>query len=157
MNKANEYRQCSISVMDTIADADIRFDEKGICNYYYEYLTGAREHVKGGEEGKKELEIIINQIKEDGKGKAYDCIMGLSGGVDSSYVAYLCKQYGLRPLAVHFDNGWNSELAVMNIENIVNKCGFDLYTLVVDWDEFKDIQLSYCPLVSASNFETQDH
>lgn len=69
--------------------------------------------------------------------------MGLSGGVDSSYVAYLCKQYGLRPLAVHFDNGWNSELAVMNIESMVNKCGFDLYTLVVDWEEFKDIQLSY--------------
>jgi N-acetyl sugar amidotransferase len=69
--------------------------------------------------------------------------MGLSGGVDSSYVAYLCKQYGLRPLAVHFDNGWNSELAVKNIESMVNKCGFDLYTLVVDWEEFKDIQLSY--------------
>ncbi len=69
--------------------------------------------------------------------------MGLSGGVDSSYVAWIAKQYGLRPLAVHFDNGWNSELAVMNIENIVNKLGFDLHTLVVNWDEFRDIQLSY--------------
>jgi N-acetyl sugar amidotransferase len=89
------------------------------------------------------LEQLVEKIKKDGKGKPYDCIMGLSGGVDSSYVAYLCKQYNLRPLAVHFDNGWNSELAVKNIESMVNKCGFDLYTLVVDWEEFRDIQLSY--------------
>lgn len=138
-----KYQQCAMSVMDTIADADISFDENGISNYYYEYIRGAANYVKVGAEGKKQLEQIIETIKQDGKGKPYDCIMGLSGGVDSSYVAYLCKQYGLHPLAVHFDNGWNSELAVMNIENIVNKCGFDLYTLVVNWEEFKDIQLSY--------------
>lgn len=137
------YQQCSVSVMDTISDPDISFDEKGICNYYHEYRKGEAEHVKKGAQGKKELEQLVSKIKEDGKGKPYDCIMGLSGGVDSSYVAYLCKQYGLRPLAVHFDNGWNSELAVKNIESMVNKCGFDLYTLVVDWEEFKDIQLSY--------------
>lgn len=143
MKTKEHYRQCTLSVMDTVADPDIRFDEKGICNYYQDYLKAAAEHVKSGEEGKRELETLINRIKDDGKGKPYDCIMGLSGGVDSSYVAYLCKQYGLRPLAVHFDNGWNSELAVKNIENMVNKCGFDLYTLVVDWEEFKDIHLAY--------------
>jgi N-acetyl sugar amidotransferase len=143
MKISNDYRQCAISVMDTIADPDIRFDENGICNYYHEYLEGEKEHVKKGETGKKELELILENIKEDGKGKPYDCMMGLSGGVDSTYIAYLAKQYGLRPLAVHFDNGWNSELAVKNIENIVNRCGFDLHTLVVDWEEFKDIQLSY--------------
>lgn len=143
MKKENGYEQCSLSVMDTISDPDITFDEKGICNYYFDYLRGADEHIKKGEQGRKELEILINKIKEDGRGKPYDCIMGLSGGVDSSYVAYLCRQYGLRPLAVHFDNGWNSELAVKNIESMVNKCGFDLHTLVVDWEEFKDIHLAY--------------
>jgi N-acetyl sugar amidotransferase len=143
MKPENKYQQCSKSVMDTISDPDISFDEKGICNYYYDYLKGEAEHVKKGEQGKRELEQLIDKIKADGKGKPYDCIMGLSGGVDSSYVAYLCKQYGLRPLAVHFDNGWNSELAVKNIESMVNKCGFDLYTLVVDWEEFKDIHLAY--------------
>ncbi|GAA4753375.1 N-acetyl sugar amidotransferase [Flavisolibacter ginsenosidimutans] len=143
MKTEKTYQQCSLSVMDTIADPDIRFDENGVCTYYQDYLKAEAQHVKKGEEGKRELERYINEIKEDGKGKPYDCIIGLSGGVDSTYVAYLCKQYGLRPLAVHFDNGWNSELAVKNIENIVSRCGFDLYTLVVDWEEFKDIQLSY--------------
>ncbi len=141
--KTEKYQQCSLSVMDTIQDPDISFDEKGICNYFYDYKIGEARSVHTGEQGQKDLEQIIKKIKEDGKGKPYDCIMGLSGGVDSSYVAYLCKQYGLRPLAVHFDNGWNSELAVKNIESMVNKCGFDLYTLVVDWDEFRDIHLAY--------------
>src|SRR5438309_12029129 len=122
-----KYQQCSVSVMDTIQDPDISFDEKGISNYYYAYKEGEQKSVHKGEQGRKDLEKIIEKIKEEGKGKPYDCIMGLSGGVDSSYVAYLCKQYGLRPLAVHFDNGWNSELAVKNIESMVNKCGFDLY------------------------------
>jgi N-acetyl sugar amidotransferase len=140
---SENYRQCAISVMDTIADPDIRFDAKGISNYYYEYLKGVDQHVVKGELGQQRLEATMEQIRKEGEGKPYDCIMGLSGGVDSTYVAWLCKEYKLRPLAVHFDNGWNSELAVMNIENIVNKCGFDLYTLVVDWEEFRDIQLSY--------------
>ena len=143
MKTQQDYKQCSLSVMDTIADPDIKFDKDGVCNYYHDYQKAVAEHVKKGELGKQALDKIVEQIKEAGKGKPYDCIMGLSGGVDSTYVAYLCKQYGLRPLAVHLDNGWNSELAVMNIESIVNKCGFDLHTLVIDWEEFKDIQLSY--------------
>jgi N-acetyl sugar amidotransferase len=137
------YQQCSISVMDTIADPDIVFDERGISNYYYEYKKAEADWVFTGTEGEKKLDEAIDKIKKAGKNKTYDCILGLSGGVDSSYVAYLAKQYGLRPLVVHFDNGWNSELAVKNIESMVNKLGFDLYTLVVDWEEFKDIQLSY--------------
>jgi N-acetyl sugar amidotransferase len=137
------YRQCSISVMDNIADPDITFDEKGICNYYYEYLEAEKKYVLKGEEGQKKYEQIITQLKTDGKGKKYDCILGVSGGVDSTYLAYLAKEAGLRVLCVHFDNGWNSELAVKNIQNIVEKCGFDLYTYVIDWEEFKDIQLSY--------------
>lgn len=137
------YRRCSLSVMDNIADPDITFDENGISNYYYEYLEAEKQHVLKGEAGEKIYNQIIAQIKADGRGKKYDCILGVSGGVDSTYLAYLAKQAGLRVLCVHFDNGWNSELAVKNIQNIVEKCGFDLYTYVIDWEEFKDIQLSY--------------
>ena len=142
-NFGRPYQQCTISVMDTIADPDITFDEKGICNYYYEYLKKEAETVKKGEEGKKALNEMLVQIKEAGKNKKYDCITGVSGGVDSTYLALMARKWGLRPLIVHFDNGWNSEMAVHNIHNIIEKLGFDLYTLVVDWEEFKDIQLAY--------------
>jgi N-acetyl sugar amidotransferase len=137
------YKQCSLSVMDTIADPGITFDEKGISNYYYEYENAESAAVIFGEAGLKKLQSIAAMIKESGKNHSYDCIMGLSGGVDSTYVALLAKELGLRPLAVHFDNGWNSEMAVMNIENIVNKLGFDLFTYVINWGEFRDLQLSY--------------
>jgi N-acetyl sugar amidotransferase len=137
------YRQCSITIMDNIADPDIRFDEKGISNYYYEYLDAARQGLFLGNEGKAKLDQLVSKIKEAGNGKQYDCLIGLSGGVDSSYVAYLVRKCGLRPLAVHLDNGWNSELAVKNIENIISKLDIDLYTLVINWEEFKDIQLAY--------------
>jgi N-acetyl sugar amidotransferase len=137
------YRQCSMSVMDNIADPNITFDGNGICNYYYEYLKSEKEDVLKGNLGKDKISEIISRIKFDGKGKKYDCILGVSGGVDSSYLALIAKEYGLRVLCVHFDNGWNSELAVKNIQSIVEKCEFDLYTYVIDWEEFRDIQLSY--------------
>lgn len=139
----NNYQQCSVSVMDTISDPDIVFDEKGVSNYYYDYKKAYAERVITGQEGRRRFEKVAEQIKKDGKGKPYDCIMGLSGGVDSTYVAMLAKEFGLRPLAMHFDNGWNSELAVKNIENIVNRLGFDLHTNVINWEEFKDLQISY--------------
>ena len=129
--------------MDNIADPDITFDEKGICNYYYEYQEIASKTLKTNEEATNYFNHIIETIKKDGVGKDYDCILGVSGGVDSTYLAYIAKQAGLKVLCVHFDNGWNSELAVKNIENIVTKCGFQLYTYVIDWNEFKDIQKSY--------------
>ena len=136
------YRQCSLSVMDNIADPDITFDEKGICNYYYEYLKAEKELVVHGDEGLCIYNSVIENIKKDGRGKKYDCILGVSGGVDSTYLAYLAKQANLRVLCVHFDNGWNSELAVKNVQNLIELLGFDLHTLVVDWAEFKDVQLS---------------
>ena len=142
-NNDPNYRQCSMSVVDNIADPNITFDENGICNYYHEYLISEKEQVLKDDAGKNKFDQIIAKIKEDGKGKKYDCILGVSGGVDSSYLALLAKKSGLRVLCVHFDNGWNSELAVKNIQSIVEKCGFDLYTYVIDWDEFKDIQLAY--------------
>jgi N-acetyl sugar amidotransferase len=138
-----EYQQCTLTVMDNIADPDIRFDEKGICNYYYDYKKVEARDVFTGEAGQKKLDALVKEIKTVGKDKPYDCLIGLSGGVDSTYVALLVKQLGLRPLAVHLDNGWNSELAVMNVENVITKLGFDLFTLVVNWEEFKDIQLAY--------------
>ncbi|HEY1030678.1 MAG TPA: N-acetyl sugar amidotransferase [Flavipsychrobacter sp.] len=141
--KDPKYTQCTISVMDNIADPDIRFDEKGISNYYYEFQRSFKESVLTGKAGENKLVAIAHEIKEAGKGKPYDCIMGLSGGVDSTYVAYVAKKLGLRPLAVHFDNGWNSELAVKNIENIVSRLGFDLETYVINWEEFKDLQMAY--------------
>ncbi|MBL7703059.1 MAG: N-acetyl sugar amidotransferase [Ferruginibacter sp.] len=137
------YQQCTISVMDTIADPDITFDEKGICSYYYEYQQKEKWFVPEKNEAAAKLAEIIQQIKDAGTGKKYDCITGISGGVDSTYLCLKAKELGLRPLIVHFDNGWNSELAVKNIEQIIAKLGFDLYTLVVDWNEFKDLQLAY--------------
>jgi N-acetyl sugar amidotransferase len=141
--KDRDFRRCSLTVMDNIADPDIRFDEKGICNYYYDYKKAATENLLPEPQRTEELNRMMEKIRQAGKGKKYDCLIGLSGGVDSSYVAWLVKKHGLRPLAVHLDNGWDSELAVMNIENIVKKLDFDLYTLVVNWEEFKDIQLAY--------------
>jgi N-acetyl sugar amidotransferase len=137
------YQQCTKTVMDNIADPNITFDENGICNYYYDYLKSEKENVFKGEEGEKKLQGIIKKIKHAGVGKKYDCILGVSGGVDSTYLAYLLKRYELRTLLVHFDNGWDSELAVKNIENIVTNTGFDLETFVMNWDEFRDIQRSY--------------
>lgn len=137
------FQRCALTVMDNIADPDIRFDAQGISNYYHDYKRAAAENLLPEPARTEALLKIVQRIKADGRGKPYDCLIGLSGGVDSSYVAWLVKQHGLRPLAVHLDNGWNSELAVMNIENIVQKLGIELYTLVVNWEEFKDIQLAY--------------
>jgi len=137
------FKQCTLTVMDNIADPDIRFDEKGICNYCYEYKAAEiNEHVKDPNRNEL-LEKLITKIKKDGKDKPYDCITGVSGGVDSTYLILMAKKWGLRPLIVHFDNGWNSEIAVQNINNIIRNTGFNLYTIVVNWEEFRDLQLSY--------------
>jgi len=137
------YRQCNKTVMDNIADPNITFDEAGICNYYHEYFKEEKLRVFSGVEGEQKLNEHLGNIKKNGNGKKYDCLLGVSGGVDSTYLALKAKEYGLRVLCVHFDNGWNSELAVKNIENIVTKLNFELETYVINWDEFRDIQLAY--------------
>lgn len=143
--------------MDTTGDPDIQFDEQGICNYYYEFKEKLKIRVPPPEEGKRELESIVKKIKKSGKRKAYDCIIGVSGGVDSTYTAWLVKQLGLRPLAVHLDNGWDSELAVKNIEQILNKLDIDLHTEVLDWEMFKDLQLSFLKASTPDGEIPTDH
>lgn len=152
-----EYRICSKTVMDTIGDPDITFDENGVCNYFYEYSAKLKIRVPPLEEGKRKLDAIVKKIKASGKGKDYDCIIGVSGGVDSTYTAWLVKELGLRPLAVHLDNGWNSELAVKNIENILSKLDIDLYTEVLDWEMFKDLQLSFLKASTPDSEIPTDH
>lgn len=139
----NNYKQCEVTVMDNIADPNIRFDKKGICNYYYEYnkLVNKIPWFENSDLKKKKYEETIRKLKSS-NGK-YDCVLGISGGVDSTFLAYLLKQEGVNVLLVHFDNGWNSELSVQNIHNIVEKTGFDLETFVMDWEEFKDLQRAY--------------
>lgn len=137
------YQQCIKCILNTNDDPVIYFNKNGVCNHCINYDIQHKRFVFEGDEGEQALIKIVNKIKQIGKGKEYDCILGLSGGIDSTYTAYLAKKHGLRPLIVHLDNGWNSELAVKNIENIVNKLDFDLYTYVIDWEEFKDLQLAY--------------
>lgn len=142
MKTEGNYQMCSRCVMDT-SDIDIEFDHEGVCNHCRTFDQNLPHMVFPGAEGEKKLSALVAEMKEKGKNKPYDCLIGLSGGVDSSYVAYLIKKFGLRPLAVHFDSGWNSEQAVRNIENIVKKLEIDLFTEVCDWPEMRDLQLSY--------------
>lgn len=135
------FQVCTRTVMDT-TDPDITFDTDGTCNYWYEY-QGFIKSLPAADERDRLFRENIERIKAAGAGRKYDCLIGLSGGVDSSYLAWLAKENGLRPLAVHFDNGWNTELAVGNIEALVSKLGLDLETFVMDWDEFRDLQRAY--------------
>lgn len=133
---------CNRCVMDT-TDPGISFHKDGQCNHCLQYDQRTATHVHSGEEGYGLLEAIVRQIKGQGAGKTYDCVIGVSGGVDSTYVAWKVKQLGLRPLAVHLDNGWDSEIAVGNIKVALKHLGIDLHTEVLDWEEFKDIQRSF--------------
>jgi N-acetyl sugar amidotransferase len=134
-------RVCNKTVMDN-SDPDIRFDEDGISNWWYDFHALLAKRPDAAQRAAL-LEEMLAAINSSGQGKPYDCILGLSGGVDSSYLAHLANQWGLRPLVVHFDNGWNDELAVANIEAIVRKLGFRLQTFVMNWPEFRDLQRAY--------------
>lgn len=138
------YQRCVRTIMDT-TDPDIWFDAAGVSSHALRFDETMRDTVQRAQDGKLlgELDALVAEIKKSGEGKPYDCIVGVSGGVDSTYLILQAVKLGLRPLAVHFDSGWNSELAVDNIHNIVTKLGLDLYTHVVDWREMKDLQLSF--------------
>lgn len=156
MNLPNKYQICKKCVMDTTL-IEVTFDKDGVCNFCRSFEESKKAALLPVEESKKRLRALIQKIKSDGRDKDYDCILGLSGGVDSSYLALILKDFGLRALAVQFDNGWNTELAVKNIENICEKLNIDLYTYVVNWDEFKDLTLSFIK-ASVRNIEAPtDH
>jgi len=139
MNK--ERTICKRCVLDD-GIPNIRFDENGICNYckLFDELTA---RFPNDSRGDNIVAGMIERIRKNGKGKEYDCVVGISGGVDSTYLLYKILQFGLRPLAVHFDNGWDSELAVNNINNLLKKNNVELFTYVVDWEEFKNLQLAF--------------
>jgi N-acetyl sugar amidotransferase len=148
----NTVKVCSRCIMDETAK-EITFDENGVCNFCHNYDNVLVNDVHTGKGGEEKLEKLIEKIKLKGKNSRYDVLIGLSGGVDSSYVAYVIKKkYGLRAFAVHLDNGWNTELAVANVEQIVKRLDIDLSTYVLDWKEFRDIQTSFIKS-SISNIE----
>lgn len=142
--------------MDT-TDPDIVFDAEGVCNHCHRYERVANTRLIPADQRDERLNALLDEIKAAGSGKAYDCVIGISGGVDSTYVAYLVKALGLRPLAVHLDNGWNSELAVSNIEKTLKTLGIDLYTHVIDWTEFKRLQVAFLKASTPDGEVPTDH
>ncbi|NPU86192.1 MAG: N-acetyl sugar amidotransferase [Syntrophaceae bacterium] len=150
------YQICTHCIMDT-SDPEISFDGQGRCNHCRNYEVRVASEVFPGEEGKRRIAEMAERIRAQGHGRDYDCIIGVSGGVDSTMVAYTVRKLGLRPLAVHFDNGWNSELAVDNIKKTLDRLGIDLQTHVVDWEEFRDLQLSFLKASVANCEIPTDH
>jgi N-acetyl sugar amidotransferase len=150
-------RWCARCIMNSAVDPAIQFDGNGVCNHCLRNDALQQARRSKGAEGQAALARLVDRIKASGRGQEYDCIIGVSGGVDSTYVAYLVKQLGLRALAVHFDNGWNSELAVKNIEHALNKLGIDLYTYVVDWPEFRDLQVAFLKASTPDGEIPTDH
>lgn len=142
MHNTRPYQICSKLVIDT-SDPDATFDANGICNHYHTFKNVVEPNWDTGDRGRRMLEQAIDQIKQAGKGKEFDCLMGMSGGADSSYMLHkMVTEYGLRPLVFHVDAGWNSEIAVHNINCIIDKLGLDLFTEVINWQEVRDFQLA---------------
>lgn len=149
-----EYQICTKCILDT-SDPGITFDDKGVCHYCNNFAELMDKSIDGKEANNYLLEMV-EKIKASTKGE-YNCIVGMSGGVDSTYVAYLAKKYGLKPLAVHIDAGWNSEIAVKNIESATSKLGIDLETIVVNWKEVRDLQRAYFKASVPNCDVPQDH
>ena len=155
MNEA-PYQRCSFCVMDT-SDPEIAFDEEGRCNHCRGFGLLRGTVWFPGQQGEQLLADMIGRIKKEGQGKEYDCVLGLSGGIDSSYLALKAHEWGLKPLVVHIDAGWNSELAVKNIELIVKYCEYELHTLVVNWEDMRELQLSFLRAGVSNQDVPQDH
>lgn len=136
-------KTCTRCIMDT-SDPSIRFDEHGVCDYCSNFRFSIEPNWHTDERGTAELLKVAKKIKADGKNRDFDCIIGLSGGLDSSYTAYIAKEVmGLRPLLFHVDAGWNTDQAVGNIEKLVNGLGLELFTEVINWEEMKDLQVAF--------------
>lgn len=151
-----QYQICTNCVMDT-TDSEIKFNSEGICNHCIDFKEVRSKNWFPNAEGEQKLAAIYANLKQENKSKDYDCILGLSGGVDSSYLALKLFDAGIRPLVVHVDGGWNSELAVQNIESIINYCGWHLHTIVIDWEEMRDLQLAYMKSGISNQDVPQDH
>ena len=137
------YQICTRCVMDT-TDSAITFDDYGVCDHCQTFDTKIKPNWHPDQRGRAELGKMVSKIKQSGERKDFDCIIGVSGGIDSSYLTWLAKhELGLRPLVFHVDAGWNSQEAVNNIEKLVENLDLDLYTYVVDWEEMRDLQLAY--------------
>jgi N-acetyl sugar amidotransferase len=137
------YQICNNCVMDA-SDTKISFDEKGVCDHCNTYYDEILPNWHPDQVGENILTRVIEKIKKDGKDRDFDCIMGMSGGIDSSYLLYVMKEkFDLRPLVFHVDAGWNSQIAVSNIERLIDGLGLDLYTEVINWEEMKDLQLAF--------------
>lgn len=137
------YQICTNCVMDT-TDSSISFDERGVCDHCIDFDAHVAPHWHTDERDTRGLARLVGRIKAEGAGKDFDCIIGMSGGIDSSYLTYVTKEkFGLRPLVFHVDAGWNSQEAVNNIERLVDGLSLDLYTSVVDWEEMRDLQLAF--------------
>ncbi len=141
MSHHKDHTVCKRCVLDS-SISDITFNSEG-CSYCEEYLTRKENYEIQNKFSENNLKNLIRRIKNSGKGKQYDCIVGVSGGVDSSWVLKKVIDFGLRPLAVHMDNGWNSELAQNNISNLVKTLNIDLYTHVIDWEEYRNLMQSF--------------
>jgi N-acetyl sugar amidotransferase len=137
------YHQCSRCLYDNRVYPNITFDSKGVCNICHIYEDLQEKTVLKGAIGAQKLSNLINEIKLKGAEKQFDCILGVSGGVDSSYVAYLSKEWGLRPYIIHVDGGWNSDVSVINILKLLRKLNFELHTHVIDWQEMRDLQRAF--------------
>lgn len=143
MNTKRPYQICTKTIMDT-SDSSIVFDENGISDYYNNFKKSIEPNWHTDTIGYNELMAEAEKIKKEGKNQDFDCIIGLSGGLDSSYALYVAKEImGLRPLIFHVDAGWNTDKAVGNIEKLVNGLGLDLYTEVINWEEMKDLQVAF--------------
>ncbi|MDA8115845.1 MAG: N-acetyl sugar amidotransferase [Actinomycetota bacterium] len=141
--RVRTYQVCSNCIMDT-SDPRITFDDRGWCDYCRNYYEQIQPNWHTDEQGERTLASIAERIRREGKGREYDCIIGLSGGPDSSYTVYVAKELmSLRPLVFHVDAGWNSQQAVRNIERVVDGLGLDLFTEVVNWEEMKDLQVAF--------------
>lgn len=137
------YKICANCIMDT-TDPKITFDNRGLCDYCNNFHTTIKPSWKTEQDGELALKLIADKIKKEGQGRDFDCIIGLSGGLDSSYAAYIAKEkMGLRPLLFHVDAGWNTDQAVGNIEKLVDGLGLDLYTEVINWEEMKSLQVAF--------------
>ena len=157
MENKRPYQICTKTIMDT-TDPNIVFNEKGESDYYSNYKENIEPNWHTDRRGYDELMKIADKIKKTSKNKDFDCIIGLSGGLDSSYAAYIAKEVmGIRPLIFHVDAGWNTDKAVGNIEKLINGLDLDLYTEVINWEEMKDLQTSFLKSQIADQDLPQDY